>query len=105
MTGSLGVALKIALVLLGILVYLGLPLNLNPGRAGIVVLIKGKDDSENLSTTHHFLYTIGYMLVSLAIVIFYPKILSILSLAGGLVVGTIGILIPGSLQFYFYALI
>lgn len=44
MTGSLSIAMKIALVLLGILVYLGLPLNLNPGRAGMVVLAKGKDE-------------------------------------------------------------
>lgn len=77
--------------------YLGLPLNLNPGRAGMVVLAKGKD--EELPTSKHIVYTLIFMTVSLLIVIFYPHILVILSLVGGIVVCTIGILIPGLLYY------
>lgn len=80
-------------IALSFIIYTSLPLNLNPGRSGTMILIKGEETS--FSFKANLLITTCFLGASLACAIFYPNILVVLSMIGGIDVCTMGIFFPG----------
>lgn len=76
-----------------ILVFLAIPLQLNPGKSGTMLLINGKD--MQMSNKMNFFVSLGLLGGSLAISIVYPHIISVLGFIGGFLVCTFGIFFPG----------
>ena len=89
------IPMQIYRVALCFIIYTSLPLNLNPGRSGSIILIKGEEAPFSLKI--NVLITTLFMLASLACAIFYPNILVVLSIIGGIDVCTMGIFFPGLL--------
>ena len=80
-------------IALSFIIYTSLPLNLNPGRSGMMILITGEE--KDFSFKINALITTSFLIASLACAIFYPNILVVLSMIGGIDVCTIGIFFPG----------
>eukprot|EP00828_Plagiopyla_frontata_P035950 TRINITY_DN4756_c0_g1_i1.p1 TRINITY_DN4756_c0_g1~~TRINITY_DN4756_c0_g1_i1.p1 ORF type:complete len:329 (-),score=15.29 TRINITY_DN4756_c0_g1_i1:174-1160(-) len=124
------IAMQISRILMSLIIFFGIPLNLNPCKQAILIFHKGilkkyhlqlqqEAQSENpenqqvdencepitsmteasvdlmsVSNLYNFLMSLGVMGTSLILVIFYPKVTKVITLMGGFLSCTMGILYP-----------
>lgn len=97
---SNSVAMVIGRIAMILFLFIAIPININPGRAQVVNVIKGNtepDTNETFNKKNHVIITCVYLFGPCVIGIFFPKINSVFSFLGGACSTLFGITFPGEI--------
>ena len=95
--GDADIAMVIGKFAVTISLFIGLPVNLHPGRAQLTMLIKKKEFHSN---SLHIILTVLMVFISTMLAIVYPKIVSAISFIGGTLSVLFGVTLPCFLFFF-----
>jgi len=97
LNGSKDILIIIARVALVLNLLISIPININPGRTHLFLLIDEKKNSENSRVLHYFI-TFFFLFGSAVVAILFPDILAAFSFLGGACSVMIGITFPCNLK-------
>ena len=87
--------MQIGRLLMVVCVFFGIPLNLFPGRKGLILIYYGEE--RRLSNLYHHILTLTFFALATLLSIVYPEIIKVISILGGYFGCSFGILVPSSL--------
>lgn len=94
LAGSSDIAMIIAKISIILFLFVAVPININPGRAQVINVIKGKDFTD-YDKKLHYIITLVFLFGSCVVGIVFPKINAVFSFLGGACGTLFGVTFPG----------